>query len=355
MKGFKHTAMILQNLQAIPKTDPGGLIGLRDSIYAADLLVTAIGHLNFFTWLDSNPSDTQTITDYFKLSHRPTDVMITYFVALGLIEKLNGRYYTTDYSKEHLTNNSEWSLIPYFSTQKERPIVDKMIEVLKSGKPASWGGKENEMDWEKAMERDDFANIFTAGMDSRGAYFAPGLARNFNFSKYDSIIDIAGASGIYAACIKSKHPTVKTALLEKPPVNEIAQIGLRKRGIEDKIKIFGADMFNDEIPNGYDIHLYSHTFHDWGIEENRQLVRKSYESLNNNGLIMIHDAHINRDKNGPLSVAEYSVLLMFSTAGKCYSTGELEELLLSEGFVNIDYKKTVGNRSIITGQKAKSA
>jgi hypothetical protein len=112
-----------------------------------------------------------------------------------------------------------------------------MLEVLKTGKPASWGAKENEMDWEKAMERDNFADMFTAGMDSRGAFFAPGLARSFDFSKYNSIIDIAGASGIYAACIKEKYSKIKAALFEKPPVNDIAKIGLKKRGIENNIKV----------------------------------------------------------------------------------------------------------------------
>jgi hypothetical protein len=343
--------MILKNLQSKPKTDPTSLIRLRDSIYATDLLITAIGHYNFFSWLNENPSDFETTIKKLNLASRPADVMLTYFTALGLIEKKNNQFYTTEYSKEHLIDNAEWNLIPYFSTQTERPIVKKMLEVLKSGVPASWGGKENEMDWEKAMERNDFADMFTAGMDSRGAYFAPGLANSFNFSQYNSIIDIAGASGIYAACIKSKHPSIKAALFEKPPVDKIASIGLEKRGIKNDISVYGGDMFNDKIPNGFDIHLYSHAFHDWDINSNRALIKKSFESINEGGLIMIHDAHINKEKTGPLSVAEYSVLLMFSTAGKCYSFGELENLLESEGFENIKYQETIGNRSIITGQK----
>jgi hypothetical protein len=343
--------MILQNLQAKPKTDPSALIRLRDSVYSTDLLITAIGHFNFFTWLHENPSDSETICSKFDLANRPTDVMLTYFSALGLIEKKDNNFFITEHSKEHLTDNSEWCLIPYFSTQTERPIVKKMLEVLKSGQPASWGGKENEMDWEKAMERDDFADMFTAGMDSRGAFFAPGLASSFDFSKYNSIIDIAGASGIYAACIKSKHPNINAALFERPPVDKIASIGLENRGIKDDITVYGGDMFKDRIPDGFDIHLYSHAFHDWDIESNRLLIKKSFESLNEGGLIMIHDAHINKDKDGPLSVAEYSVLLIFSTAGKCYSFSELEDLLVSEGFEDVKYQKTIGNRSIITGQK----
>jgi hypothetical protein len=344
--------MILEDLKAIPTSDPSDLLRLRDSVYATDLLITAIGHLDFFTWIKINPSDFNGIITHFKIKTRPADVMLTYFKALGLIDEKNEIYRITLKTEEFLTQQSQWSLIPYFSTHVERPIVAKMIEVLKTGSPASWGAKKDELDWEKAMEHDDFADMFTSGMDSRGAYFAPVLANSFNFSEYNSIIDIAGASGIYAACIKDKYTDIKAALFEKPPVDKIANIGLIKRGIADNIKVIAGDMFKDEIPVGYDIHLYSHAFHDWDIKENRQLVRKSFNSLNENGIIMIHDAHINKDKSGPLSVAEYSVLLMFSTYGKCYSISELEELLNSEGFVDVSYQETIGNRSIITGRKS---
>ena len=68
-------------------------------------------------------------------------------------------------------------------------------------------------------------------------------------------------------------------------------------------------------------------------------------------MIINHDAHINEDKTGPVSVAEYSVLLMFLSEGKCYSTTEMKELLEGAGFQDIKYTPTILNRSIITARK----
>lgn len=79
--------MILKNLQSKPTTDPSDLIRLRDSVYATDLLITAIGYFNFFTWLNSNPSGFEAIINRFEIASRPADVMLTYLSALGLIEK----------------------------------------------------------------------------------------------------------------------------------------------------------------------------------------------------------------------------------------------------------------------------
>ncbi|MFM7604838.1 MAG: methyltransferase, partial [Prosthecobacter sp.] len=65
-------------------------------------------------------------------------------------------------------------------------------------------------------------------------------------------------------------------------------------------------------------------------------------------LLIIHDAFINEAKNGPLHVAEYSCLLMHSTQGKCYSTGEYAALLDEAGFTPSDYHDTAVARGFMT-------
>lgn len=338
------------NLKRKPKNDPSELIRLRDGIYASDLLVTAIGHLDFFTEICNRDFNFNSICNHFKIDKRCTDVMLTYFIALGLIDLKNGVYSVTEKAAEFLLKSSLWSLVPYFSTQLERPVVEKMLKALKTGEPQSWGGKKDEQDWAKAMDRPDFAEMFTAGMDSRGAYFAPGIADKFDFSKYNSLLDIGGASGIYAASIIEHYPNLNAGVLEKSPVDKIAGFSIVRKGKQNSIKIFEGDMFRS-IPSGFDIHLFSHVMHDWNTDQNRTLIKNSFDSLNAGGVIIIHDAHINADKSGPLSVAEYSILLMFSTSGKCYSITELGEIMESVGFKDIEEIKTLGNRSIIIGRK----
>jgi hypothetical protein len=60
---------MLQNFQSIPKTDPAELLRLRDGIYSPDLLIAAVGWLDFFTWLDKHPSsDSETICSSLKIN-----------------------------------------------------------------------------------------------------------------------------------------------------------------------------------------------------------------------------------------------------------------------------------------------
>lgn len=342
--------MTHKDLRSPSRTDPSELIRLRDSIYAPDLLIAAAGCMDLFTVIHSMCPDFREVCAHFGLDERCADVMLTYFVSLELITIVDGTYTLTEKASEFLTSTSPRSLLPYYATQKERPIVEKMMHALKTGEPQSWGAKKDEPDWAKAMEDPGFADRFTAGMDSRGAFYAPGIIRNFDFGRYGSVLDVGGASGIYVASILQHYPDLTGGILEKSPVDRIAEVAVLKKGMQDKIRIYEGDMF-ESIPTGFDIHLFSHVLHDWNMEQNTVLIRNSFGSLNRGGVIMIHDAHLNADKTGPLSVAEYSVLLMFSTCGKSYSVSELGEAMEAAGFTEIRETKTTGNRSIITGHK----
>ena len=66
---------------------------------------------------------------------------------------------------------------------------------------------------------------------------------------------------------------------------------------------------------------------------------------------MIHDAHLNAEKTGPLPVAAYSALLMSVTEGRCYATSEMETLLTEAGFQAITFAETAADRSVMTALK----
>jgi hypothetical protein len=83
----------------------------------------------------------------------------------------------------------------------------------------------------------------------------------------------------------------------------------------------------------------------------RQLLASSFQALADGGLIVIHDAFLNARKDGPLHVAEYSVLLMHSSEGRCYSTREMEEYLKDAGFRDATYRDTAAARGIMTATK----
>ena len=266
------------------------------------------------------------------------------------MEKDN-KYHLSDISDNYLTGGSSFDLSSYVSSLKDSPVCSEMKKVLLTGKPANWAAGKNTKQWADSMESDEFAESFTAGMNSRGAYLAKGILNAIDLKKYNKILDIGGASGIYSITLLINYPDLNAAVLEKPPVDKLAQYTINKFDLNKRMNVISGNMFEDNFPGGYDVHFISHVLHDWDFNEVKCILNNSYENLEPGGIVIIHDAHINDTKTGPVSVAEYSVLLVFLSEGKCYSTSEMKQILEEIGFEDIQYRPTILNRSIITGIK----
>lgn len=344
--------MTASPLTQIPQTNPLELFRLRDGLYTVDLLGAAIAELDFFTWLAGHPSTLEGICTALGLKPRPTDVMLTVFTALGTIRSEAGVFSITQLGREFLSQESPWCLGPYYLSLKERPVCKDMITVLRTGKPANFGSIDKNKEWAKAMETEDFARRFTAAMDCRGQYLGPAMARGLDLAGHRHLLDIAGGSGIYACAIAANHPHMRATVLEKRPVDAIARTLIAERGHANRVSVAVGNMFSDPLPGDCDVHLFSNVLHDWDEPLVRQLLAKSFAALPAGGLLVVHDAHINRDKTGPYPVAAYSALLMNITEGKCYSVGEMEDYLGAVGFGDIRFFETAADRSVMTARKA---
>jgi len=317
-----------------------------------DMLIVGVVWLDLFSWLARNPADLDSTMRQFQTTPRPTDVMLTLFVAMELLEKRDGVYHVTAQAREHLCAGSPWFLGPYYASLKERPVCQDLLKVLRSGKPANWGSEKGKQDWHKSMETEEFATQFTAAMDCRGVYLAQAAAKQLDLNSRKTLLDIAGGSGIYACSFCAHFRDLRATVLEKPPVDQITARAIAKRGFSERVSVVAGDMLTQPLPTGFDAHLFSNVLHDWDVPVVRQLIQKSFNALTPGGLLVIHDAHLNEEKSRPLHVAEYSVMLMHSTEGRCYGVTEMAEYLREAGFSKIEFKPTAAARSVITAEKA---
>ena len=342
----------MPELTRAPATDPLSIYRYRDGLYAVDLITAAL-RLDFFSWLAAHPGSVASVRAHFGLAERPFDVMITLFAANGWVRRVGENLEVTATAREHLCAGSPWFLGPYYASLHERPIARDYLEVLRSDKPAGWSGDKAAFDWHQAMEEEAFARHFTAAMDCRGLFLAQGLAETLDLSGRRRLLDIGAGSGIYACALAAANPELRCVALDQAPVDRIARTLIGERGMAGQVEVATGNMF-EGLPEGCDVHLFSNVLHDWGVAEVRQLLRLSQAALPAGGLLIVHDAFINEAKDGPLHVAEYSCLLMHSTQGKCYSSGEYAALLREAGFAPGRYVDTRVGRGFMTGVKGGS-
>jgi acetylserotonin N-methyltransferase len=343
--------MTSRDLLSSPGSDPTLLYRYRDALHAADLLIVGL-HLDLFSSLARQPATLAELCTGFGVTARPADVMLTLFAAMGLVQEHGGVYALTDTGREHLVKDSPWYLGPYYPTLADRPVAAELLTVLRTGRPANWRTHQATEDWHQAMEREDFAAAFTAAMDCRGLYLSQSVARSVDLTPHRHLLDVAGGSGIYACTLAAHNPHLRATVVEKPPVDRIAAAAISRRGLDDRVSVIASDILANPLPGGADVHLFSNVLHDWDVPTVADLLHKSFAALAPGGLIVVHEAFLNATKTGPLHVAEYSVLLMHASEGRCYSTSEMEAYLTAAGFTGCGYANGAAARGIMTARKA---
>jgi len=348
--------------------DPTTLYRVRDGVYAADLLIAAVVGFDLFTHLARvGPVTADRVCTALGWARRPADVVLTLAAAHGLVRRdvdADDLVTVTDLAARHLVAGSPYDLRAYYASLAERPAVREFVTVLRTDTPASWAsapaartaaddpdGPGPAGDWSGRLGDVGFARRITAAMDARGAFLGPALAQAVDDLPGRRVLDVGGRSGVYAAALLDRRPGARAAVLERPPVDTAARTLLGERGLDDVVDVLTGDMFTDPFPRGFDVHLFSQVLHDWDAERVEHLLAASFAALTPGGVLLDHDAHVDADRSGPLPVAEYSALLVHSTAGKCWSVGELSAMASRVGFVDLEHRPTVADRSVLVARR----
>ncbi|WP_413796884.1 methyltransferase [Streptomyces iranensis] len=338
-----------------PLVDPVSLFRLREGVYATDLLIVAIAELDLFTWVGRRGRVCVVeVGEEFRLDPRALDVLITYVVAVGLMERCpGGEVRLTPLAAEYLVAGSRWDMRAYFGSLSERPGCVEMLAALRTGETASWSSSPGDgRDWSDRLVDPGWAGRVVAAMDSRGQFLAGEFAAALDgLGDVRRSLDIGGDSGVYSCALVDRRPGLRASVLERSPVDRMARQLLAERGYAGRVDVITGDMFSGPLPGGFDLHVYSHVLHDWSEEQVRGLLTASFAALEPGGWVVDHDVHINADKTGPLPAAEYSVMMMHGTRGKCWAVSELGEMLAESGFVSVRCEETTGDRSVVVARK----
>ena len=170
---------LISHNQDKPANHPAGMfLNIQESKMAIFMFLAAVKYLDFFNKLNGKNLTFEEITREFKLSPRPTDVMLSLFRAMKLIFYKNKRYSLTKQAIIHLTKESNLDLTAYyFTTQREDNICREMLRVMKTGRPASWLSPK---DWQKELAENKNAQRFIKTMDCRGQILAPVLVQKIS-------------------------------------------------------------------------------------------------------------------------------------------------------------------------------
>lgn len=135
-------------------------------------------------------------------------------------------------------------------------------------------------------EHPEEASIFSETMVGIHGREPPAVAAAYDFSQFESIVDVGGATGNMLVNILGVHEHPHGVLFDLPHVVADAPDFIGNHGLQNRISIESGSFF-ESVPDGRDAYVLSHIIHDWDEDECQTILQNCRSAINEDGKLLI--------------------------------------------------------------------
>ena len=158
------------------------------------------------------------------------------------------------------------------------------------------------------------------------------LAQNFDFSKYNTFLDVGGSAGVLSLMVAKHNSQMICQTFDLPPVEPIANETIQKFQLADRVKAISGDFFVDDLPKA-DVVAMGNILHDWNEENKIKLIQKAYDALPSGGAFVVIEAVIDNDRKENVFGMMMSLNMLIETAeGFDYTFDDFNQWTKQVGF-----------------------
>lgn len=168
----------------------------------------------------------------------------------------------------------------------------------------------------------------------------------YDFSSFETIVDVGGGNGLALAAILRRHPGVRGILFDLPAVAERAGEILAGCDVTDRLSVVGGDFFESVLPSA-DAYLLRHVLHDWEDGESVSILGNCRNAMRPGGRVLVVETVI-PSGNGPC-FGKWLDLMMLVVGGRERTEGQYAALLSTAGLRMTRVVPTVHEVSLIEG------
>ena len=308
-------------------------------------VITLAQEIDLFELFDQAPQTIEAVIQNLHLTPFVAEAFIAVLAAFGLLTRQkNAQFGLTEVGKTYMLPDS-----PFFYTGFCPPqewYLDLLrMKVLSGGKPPM------PMVADLKQHRIEMVRSFIDRMHMMTLPAAASLAKQPVFGQISQLLDVGGGSGSLAIAIAAFNLQIRCTIIDLEPVCQIASENIEKYHLQDRITTVAKDMFVDPWIDRPDGILFGNIFHDWDLKSCHLLAQRAFATLKPGGTVLLHEMPLNETKDGPLTVACLSAILLMYEHGKQYTLSELEQILSSVGFINFQSTPTHGYYHLISALK----
>jgi predicted O-methyltransferase YrrM len=224
-------------------------------------------------------------------------------------------------------------------------------EALRTGKPQNEAKHGQKGIFEALYAELPKLEQFMGAMTGLSRINFEAFAEKFDFSRYRTMCDIGGATGLLSIEVAKRHPHLTCTSFDLPAVEPVAKKSIAAAGLQDRVKTAAGDFFKDPLPKA-DVITMGMILHDWNLEKKMHLIRAAYDALPPGGAFIAIEALIDdeRRKNAFGLLMSLNMLIEFGDAFD-FSGADFRGWCSDVGFKSFDVIHLAGPSSAAVAYK----
>jgi hypothetical protein len=330
---------------------PENILRLGLAFWGSKTLLSAV-ELGVFTTLAGRSLDLEALRGELGLHARSARDFFDALVALGMLERRDGRYANTP-STEVFLDRKKPSYVGGLLEMANARLYGfwgALTEGLRTGEPqneAKAGGSFFAELYADPARLEGFLGAMT-GL-SRGASLA--IARALPWNDYRTVCDVGAAQGDLLAQIALANPHLTCTGFDLPPVRPAFESHVASLGLAPRASFTAGDFFQDALPRA-DVITMGHILHDWDLAEKKVLVRKAFEALPAGGSFVVFEAMIDDDRSQNAFGLLMSLNMLIETKGGFdYTAADCVSWMKEAGFSETRVQHLGGPDTMVVGIK----
>lgn len=184
--------------------------------------------------------------------------------------------------------------------------------------------------WAYRAQHPAVGATFDRAMTSVSRSVGAAVLAAYDFSRFGTVVDVAGGQGAFLAAILAANPQMRGVLFDQPHVVARATPVLERVGVADRCSVEGGSFF-DGVPAGGDAYLLKSILHDWYDPEATAILRRVREAMPASGVLLIVEREVAGPNEGLL--AKLSDLnMLVGPGGRERTRAEFATLFAAAGF-----------------------
>jgi SAM-dependent methyltransferase len=330
---------------------PDGIMQLGLGYWGSKTLLSAVELKLFGVLSEAGPLDAEELRDRLALHPRSARDFFDALVALGMLERTNGRYSNTAETDLFLDPAKPTYIggVMEMSNARLYTFWGSLTEGLRTGQPQS-EAKTGGGFFETLYADPEALAQFTAAMTGLSRAAGEAIAAKFSWRDYGSVIDIGCAQGAVAVAIATAHDHLTGGGFDLPPVEPIFNSYITRFGLADRLRFSPGNFFEDPLPSA-DVLIMGHVLHDWDLEQKRLLLQKAYDALPTGGVLIVYEAIIDDDRRYNSFGLLMSLNMLIEGVGFDYTGADCRGWMADAGFSKSYVEHLAGPDSMVVGIK----